>query len=145
MILDFNKTDNFLIQGASYTRLLAEYYRYGSLCIGFDFDSTVYDFYKKGYTYDLMKKLLRDLKEIGCTLICWTANKDHAFVIKYLEEKNIPFDGVNIDGIPLPYETRKPFYSALLDDRAGLIQVYEDLKELVRVVKAGSYDRLECG
>lgn len=145
MIIQFKITDDFLVEGSSYNRLLAEYYKHGSLCIGFDFDSTVHDFHKKGYTYDMMKELLRDLKSIGCTLICWTAYKDHAYVIKYLEENNIPFDGVNIDGIPLPYETRKPFFNAILDDRAGLIQVYKDLKELVKVVKMGSYDRLECG
>lgn len=141
----FKITDDYLVEDASYNRLLAEYYKHGSLCIGFDFDSTVHDYHQKGYTYEKMKKLLKDLKEIGCKLICWTAYKDTAYVINYLESNDIPFDGINIDGIALPWESRKPFFSALLDDRAGLLQVYKDLKELVKVVKSGTYDRYECG
>lgn len=137
--------DEYLALGASYSRLLAEYYKHGSLCIGFDFDGTVHDYHGKGSTYHMVIKLLRDLKEIGCKLVCWTAYKDHAYVIKFLEDNDIPFDGVNVDGIALPWETRKPFFSALLDDRAGLIQVYNDLNDLVATVKREKYDRSECG
>lgn len=127
--------DEYLIEGKSYERLLSEYQKYGSLTIGFDFDGTVHDYHKTGATYNLVIQLLRDLKEIGCDLLCWTAYKDHSYVIKFLEENNIPFDGVNTDGIKLPWESRKPFMSALLDDRAGLIQVYKDLRKLVDTVK----------
>ena len=137
--------DEYLTPGASQNRLIAEYYKHGNLCIGFDFDGTVHDFHNKGITYPNMAQLLRDLKSIGCTLICWTAYKDHEYVIKYLEANNIPFDGVNTDGIKLPWDTRKPFFSTLLDDRAGLIQVFNELTELVRIVKLGNYDRSECG
>lgn len=128
-------TDEYLVPGASYDRLLAEYEKHGGLCIGFDFDGTVHDYHNKGYTYSMIINLLRDLKEIGCVLVCWTAYKDHKYVIEFLEKHDIPFDGVNTDGIKLPWETRKPFFSALLDDRAGLIQVYDDLTALVRTIK----------
>jgi len=137
--------DEYLAKNASYNRLLAEYYKHKSLCIGFDFDGTVHDYHAKGATYHQVIQLLRDLKEIGCKLVCWTAYKDHSYVIKFLEDNKIPFDGVNTDGISLPWESRKPFFSALLDDRAGLIQVYDELTELVRTVKLGNYDRSECG
>jgi hydroxymethylpyrimidine pyrophosphatase-like HAD family hydrolase len=137
--------DEYLIPGTSGNRLIAEYYKHKSLCIGFDFDGTVHDYHKKGATYHQVIKLLRDLKEIGCILICWTAYPTHDYVIKYLEENDIPFDGVNTDGIKLPWETRKPFFSALLDDRAGLIQVFNELTELVKTVKLDKYDRSECG
>lgn len=128
--------DRYLEQGKNLARLLAEYKRYGSLTIGFDFDDTVYDCYGNQLTYPLMRQLLRDLKSINCRLICWTANGDLGFVVEFLEKNNIPFDAVNEGGIPLPWETKKPFFSALLDDRAGLIQMYEELKELVTIVKA---------
>lgn len=127
--------DEFLVKGRSYERLFSEYKKHGSLMIGFDFDGTVHDYHNTGATYSLVIQLLRDLKEIGCSLLCWTAYKDHSYVIKFLEENNIPFDGVNTDGIKLPWESRKPFMSALLDDRAGLIQVYEDLRKLADTVK----------
>lgn len=136
--------DEYLAPGASYKRLLEEYYKHGSLCIGFDFDGTVHDYHKKGVTYYMVIELLRDLKSIGCRLVCWTAYRDHEYVIKYLMGNRIPFDGINTDGIKLPWESRKPFFSALLDDRAGLIQVYDDLVALVKVVKEKAYDGPEC-
>lgn len=127
--------DEYLVKGKSYERLFNEYQKHGSLTVGYDFDSTVHDYHKTGATYNLVIKLLQDLKEIGCVLICWTAYKEHTYVIKFLEDNNIPFDGINTDGVKLPWETRKPFFNALLDDRSGLIQVYEDLRKLVDTVK----------
>lgn len=129
-------TDDFLQPGASYQRLIDEYDKYGSLCIGCDFDSTINDYHQKGYTYDLMLELLDDLASIGCKIVIWTAYKDLEYVQKYVDEHDIPCDGINTDGISLPWQSRKPFFSALLDDRAGLIQVYEDLKLLVMTIKS---------
>lgn len=127
--------DEYLVKGKSYERLFHEYHKHGSLVVGYDFDSTVHDYHKTGATYNLVIQLLKDLKAIGCKLICWTAYKEHTYVQEFLETNEIPFDGINIEGIILPWETRKPFFSALLDDRAGLIQVYEDLRKLVDTVK----------
>ena len=118
----------------SFLRLLEEYKKYGSLVIGFDFDSTVFDYHKKGTTYTMIINLLRELQHIGCKLVCWTAQKDLPFVEKYLTDNKIPFDGINVNGIELGWESRKPMYSALLDDRAGLIQVYQELKLLVEII-----------
>lgn len=123
--------DEYLEDGKSGTRLINEYDKYGSLTIGYDFDGTVYDYHKTGATYEQVRQLLRDLKEIGCKLICWTAQKDLEFVEQFLKDNNIPCDGINTDGINLGWESRKPFFSALLDDRAGLIQVYEELCDVV--------------
>ena len=127
--------DEFLKPNASLIRLLDEYKKYGSLSIGYDFDGTVYVYHLKGSTYHQVIELLRELKDINCKVICWTANKDLKFVEHYLYTHNIPCDGVNIDGIDLGWESRKPFYSALLDDRAGLVQVFNELSFLVEMVK----------
>lgn len=124
-------TDEFLETGKSLRRLVEEYNKFGSLTIGFDFDGTVYDYHQTGATYDYVIDLLRDLKKINCKLICWTAQKDLPFVETFLTENDIPFDGINTNGIELGWESRKPFFSALLDDRAGLKQVYEDLRMVV--------------
>tara|TARA_R110000868_G_scaffold1452_5_gene11419 strand:- start:4350 stop:4754 length:405 start_codon:yes stop_codon:yes gene_type:complete len=123
--------DEFLETGKSLRRLMDEYVKYGSLVVGFDFDGTVYDFHKSGATYNEVIELLRDLKKINCKLICWTAQSDLAFVETFLTENDIPFDGINTEGIALGWDSRKPFFSALLDDRAGLKQVYEELKMIV--------------
>ena len=128
--------DEFLKEDASFNRLLEEYKRYGSLYIGFDFDGTVHDYHKTGASYELVRQLLRELKEINCKLICWTAYRDLTYVKSFLEENNIPWDSINTGGIPLPWESNKVFFSVLLDDRAGLIQVYNDLNKLVKQIKA---------
>jgi hypothetical protein len=127
--------DEFLEDGKSGARLIAEYEKYGSLVIGVDFDGTLYDYHGTGATYEQVRQLLRDLKEIGCKIICWTAQNDLDFVDRFLKENKIPCDGINIDGINLGWESRKPFFSALLDDRAGLIQVYGELCDVVYFAK----------
>lgn len=129
--MEMSSQDEFLEEGKSEQRLITEYKKFGSLTIGFDFDGTVYDYHQTGATYEDVRQLLRDLKELNCKLVCWTAQKDLPFVEQFLTENNIPFDGINTDGISLGWESRKPFFSALLDDRAGLIQVYNELKSLV--------------
>lgn len=127
--------DEYLDYNTSYLRLENEYYKYGSLYIGFDFDNTVYDFHQKGSTYNDVIELLRDLKEIGCKLICWTACKDIDFPKKFMLENNIPFDSINEGGIPLEgINSPKLMFSALLDDRAGLIQVYKELRSLTNKI-----------
>jgi len=128
--------DQYLNPSLSLTRLINEYSKHGSLVVGFDFDGTVYDFHQTGAHHEEVKQLLRDLKSINCKLICWTAQKDLPFVEQFLKDENIPFDGINSDGINLGYESRKPFFSALLDDRAGLLQVFEELSFLVHIVQA---------
>lgn len=126
--------DEYLVPGKNLYRLYKEYKKHGSLIIGFDFDGTVYDFHKKGETYIMVIELLRELQLHGCKLICWTANGDIQMVEKYLTDNKIPFDGINTDVISLGYTTRKPYFNALLDDRAGLIQVYEELKSLLIII-----------
>ncbi len=128
--------DKYLEKGISLQRLIDEYNKYGSLYIGFDFDDTIYDFHQKGTTYYNVIQLLKDLKEIGCILICWTGQSNHKLVEDYLKEIGIEYDGINCNGITLGWDTRKPMFSALLDDRAGLIQVYNELTELVKIIKS---------
>ena len=128
-------TDQYLKQGKSLERLKEEYNKHKSLVIGCDWDGTLYDYHKTGESYEQIRQLLRDLKEIGCKIVIWTAFHDFEFIKKYCEENNIPFDSINEGGIPLPWESKKPFFSALLDDRAGLPHVYEDLTMIVNLAK----------
>jgi hypothetical protein len=127
--------DEFLAPNSNFIRLVGDWEKYGSITVGFDFDGTVHDYHKKGHTYHMTRQLLKELKEIGCSLICWTAYENLAYVHAYLQTHDIPYDSVNEGGIPLPWKTVKPFFSALLDDRAGLESAYRDLSLLVWYVK----------
>lgn len=124
--------DYYLDKDTAFNRLLEEYKQYNSLVIAYDFDDTVYDFHKKGRTYEKVPQLLRELKEKGCFLICWTGQEDLFFVEKYLKENNIPFNTINENPPFHKSISKKVYANAYLDDRAGLQQVYEQLNNLLK-------------
>jgi pimeloyl-CoA synthetase len=127
--------DFYLNPENSSNRLVDEYNKYGTLVVAFDFDDTVYDFHKRGRIYNDVIQLLQELKSINCHLICWTGNEDSEMVIGYLAEHKIPYDALN-DNPPFhKSESRKVYANAYLDDRAGLKQVFDELKNLVMTVK----------
>ena len=123
--------DFYLNQQNSSNRLLAEYKKYGTLVIAFDFDDTVYDFHKKGNFYLDVITLIKCQKKINCYLICWTGQDDLRFVSNFLNENNIPFDAINENPPFYNSNSRKVYANAYLDDRAGLKQVYDELNYLV--------------
>lgn len=129
------KVDEYLVPNASFLRLLDEYNKYKSLVIAYDFDNTLYDFHKKGETYFQVMKLLKDLKELGCFMICFTANKDKAFIEHHLSLYEIPWDAINENPPFFKCDERKIYFNALLDDRSGLLQVYTELNLLVTIIK----------
>jgi len=122
--------DQYLRVNSSYERLKSEYDKYGSIVVAFDFDNTVYDFHKEGHTYDDVIQLLRNLKSIGCYLICFTASEEIEFIHNYLVYNKIPFDSINENPPFFKSNSKKIYYNVLLDDRAGLIQIYWELTKL---------------
>lgn len=127
--------DYYLNPENSSNRLVDEYIKYGTLVVAFDFDDTVYDFHKKGRIYSDVTKLLQELKSINCYLICWTGQEDVEFVKSYLKENDIPFDAVN-ENPPFHKSTsRKVYANVYLDERAGLKQVFDELKNVVNYLK----------
>jgi len=127
--------DYYLNKENAQQRLFEEYEKYNSLVVAFDFDNTVYDFHQNGWQFKKMIQLLRNLKSIGCYLIIFTANKDEDFVKKYCQQQQIPFDTINENPPFYQSKSRKIYFNVLLDDRAGLWQVYEDLQALVSTIK----------
>ena len=132
--------DEFLKPNAQFKRLWEEYHKYGELIIAVDFDSTLYDFHKKGETYKQMIKLVQDLYALNCHIIIWTANKNTEFIKTYLAENNIPYHSINEEspaGLKFLYNSdcslipRKLYANAYLDDRGGIIQAYTELELLV--------------
>lgn len=134
------KTDPYLVQGASYKRLKEESEKYGSLLVAVDFDDTLYDFHKKGREYNLMIQLIRDLYFKGHYIIIWTGNQDIEFIKSYLDLHQIPYNSIN-DEAPVSKERlgnnipRKVYASVYIDDRAGMLQVYNELRQLLDEIK----------
>lgn len=127
--------DEYLKPNSSFIRLFNEYNQYGSLVIAYDFDNTIYDFHKKVETYFNVMQLLRDLKAAGCYMICFTANSDSEFIHTYLNAFDIPIDALNDNPPFFKCSERKIYFNALLDDRAGLSQVYNELTLLLTLIK----------
>lgn len=128
--------DYYLNSENSYNRLIEEYNKYQSLVIAFDFDDTVFDFHQKGRKYECLISLLENLKSINCYLICWTGQENIEFVRNYLIENQIPFDNINENPPFYSSKSRKIYANAILDDRAGLLQTYNELKKLCETIKS---------
>lgn len=135
--------DEFLIPNSSFKRLWEEYHKYKQLVVCVDFDNTLFDFHNKGFTYPLMKQLVRDLKEIGFYVIIWTGNQNLTLVKEYCYTNNIPYDSINEDS-PQSLEVyaknnqsppRKQFANIYLDDRISLEQTYKELELLIYLIK----------
>lgn len=133
--------DPFLNQNLCIQRLIDEYERHGTLIIAFDYDNTVYDYYKKDYKFFDVIHALREAKRLGCILTVFTScNEDRMPEIKeYLAKEKIPYDYINDTPEYIPFKGRKVYYNLLLDDRAGLSAAFEQLQSVlahIRSIKA---------
>ena len=130
--------DYFLSEENVTTRLIAEWEKYGSLVIAYDFDNTVYDYHKQGHSYDAVIQLLRECKGQNAHLMVYTARRDDelSFVRSYLDEQDIPYDSINETPDFLPFQDgKKLYFNILLDDRAGLPSAYRSLLQAVEHMK----------
>lgn len=113
-------------------RLEKEYLLHGDLVVAYDFDNTVFDYHKKGHSYEMVVNLIKRLSKIkGIDLVVWTGSaKDrYEFIADYLKGKGIPFNRINENPYFFNSDSPKIFYSILLDDRAGLESAYDVLIE----------------
>jgi hypothetical protein len=121
-------------------RLYNDFMTHRNLMIAFDFDDTVFDFHKKRFTYTKVIALLKEAQEMGNTLILFTGNEGENLekAVAYCEELGLEVSYVNES--PIMTENRKPFYNIFLDDRAGLSEAYNILKETIKRIKRRQRD-----
>jgi len=130
-------TDPFISDYKAIERLVMDYMKHGKLIIAYDYDSTVFDFHKKGHTFDLVMKLLRECRDYAQFIVYTHSNDDrHGEIIEYLDEHNLPWDTIN-EGIVWANGKAegKLFYSHFLDDRAGLRSAYIILDKALDIIK----------
>lgn len=130
--------DYYLKEQNCVDRLVEEWTSYGKIVLAVDFDDTLFDFHKKGRTYENVIELIKKCQSIGCYTVIFTANDDtehHKFIKEYLADKGIYVDTIN-DNVPsVPFKTRKVYYNILLDDRSGLISAYNILLKVVKTME----------
>ena len=125
----------FNTQGAK-ERLLNDYKKYGHLVIGLDFDNTIYDNSHTGKNMQEILDLIYRAQKLEFTICLYTAesNADNlAFKYNYLSDLGIKIKYINQS--PLAIQSKKPFFSILLDDRAGLESACETLLYVIEYVE----------
>ena len=132
------KHDPYMNKEIVKDRLRSEFRKYGKLIIAYDFDYTVHNYHNEGHTYEFVTELLKGWRPYA-DLIVFSASPESRFkyIKDYLDSKGIPFDTINSEVIKRDY-TRKVYYNAFLDDRAGLGETAEILFELLEEIKEGS-------
>jgi len=143
--------NSYLNDRLAIDRLKREYNEHKNLVIAFDFDNTIFDYHNKGLDLQPVIKLLQRCAKLGFTMCLHTAtceetNSNHekelerkkgyceyglGVKVSYVNESPLNprhFDYTKIDKY-------KPFYSILLDDRAGLSASYNILKTTLDELK----------
>lgn len=130
-------TDYFLQLENSYNRLEEEFIKYGKLIFCVDYDDTLYDFHKKGRTYQNIIELLHRW-ELYSEVIIFTGNGEDKYpeIEKYLQENGIKYKGINCDA-SVTFPGRKIYANVYIDDRGGLWQVYKELSLLINRIEKG--------
>lgn len=131
-------SDPFLNDENCINRLLDEWRKYGSLIVAYDYDSTVFDYYKRGDKFTKVIELLQECKKMGFHLTVFTSCNDDRFpeIKAYLNDNDIPFDGINETPDFIPFKGRKVYFNILLDDRAGLSGAYNQLWKVIYNIRS---------
>jgi hypothetical protein len=112
--------NDFTNQDKSLERLKREWDTHGSLIIAFDFDNTIYDCHSLDLDLEHVLSALSKTHQLGNEVYCFTANNDHDLVRKHSLKMLNFVPKINESSLDDLFQSRKPFYSLLLDDRAGL-------------------------
>lgn len=133
--------DPYLDNKLCVERLVENWKLHNGIIIAFDFDNTVFDYYGKGYRYDKVIDLLRECKNMGCTLILSTCCEESKFEFmkNKCREVGISIDYINESPPYIPFTGNKVYYNILLDDRAGLSAAYEILYETKERIKIETF------
>ena len=128
---------HYLNNHTFFHRILEEYIRYGRLIIAADFDETIYNNWREEPNYDICDLLKR--WQPYADIIVWTCRspEDYSFIMQICKGAGFIPDHINEESDIANLDTRKIFANAVLDDRAGLKQVYEDLSELIEMIEKG--------
>lgn len=135
--------DMYLDRERAIKRLIKEIERYGKIVVAYDFDGTVHNFHG-GNNIDDYKKVIDLLRELNrydvAEFVVYTCSEEnrYEYIERYLSENKIPFDYIN--DVPDELKVKLPkgkkmYYNILLDDRAGLKESYEILKEVLLYIK----------
>lgn len=121
-------------------RLYEEFQEHGNISVAFDFDNTIYDFHntKLSHIIDCIDLLRKSVLLFDVTIWTCSDTDRHAFIVDYLTRRNVCHNFLINDQLDkykeLNNHSRKPFFSLLLDDRAGLEHSMRVLNSLINKI-----------
>lgn len=134
--------NNYLNDRKAIDRLKKEYLEHKKLIIGFDFDNTIFDYHKEGLDLQPVIDLLKKCSDLGFTMCLHSLSLEKGKGIRKAwhcgEILKMRVDFINESPVLQNQDTewnKKPFYSILLDDRAGLSASYNILKTTLEELK----------
>ena len=139
------KGKNYQEDDLAVNRLLIEYLKHNTLIIAFDFDDTIFDLHELNLDHTEVIELLQKAFNQGHVLCMWSTLVDK-WSLAYKKEiaKNVlGFIPHYYNESPIANESRKPHFNILLDDRAGLGQAYDVLKEVIDRIESKSFDPIK--
>lgn len=114
-------------------KLIEAFKKHKNIIIGVDFDDTIFPFDKSDYVVDrckLVVKLLQELKEVSTICLFSVADKQSLVYKEHIMDLyGIKPMFINESLIKKWGECNKPYFNILLDDKAGLNEAIEILKE----------------
>lgn len=136
--------NNYTNSEAVLNRLKKEYSEHGKIIIAFDFDNTIYDYHDADLDLEATICALRKAYKLGMEMFCFTANSNHKLVTDVVQHLlGIPYQEqkINCSSLDHLFRGRKPFFSILLDDRAGLDSALRTLNQFLFFVEETSGQR----
>lgn len=134
--------NSYLNDRKAVDRLKKEYLQHNNLIIGFDFDNTIFDYHKQGLDIQSVVELLKKCSDLGFTMCMFSLScqegKGSLKAVHCVKKLGIRVDHINSSPVMLKQDSNwpsKPFFSILLDDRAGLSAAYKILSRTLKELK----------
>ena len=132
----------FLREHSQFSNLLNTYKKYGKLIIAVDFDDTIRDYITGEINWDICNLIKRWVPHAEIIIWSCRTEEDYDFIWSVCAEAGFVPNRINEQSPISGYDSRKVFANVILDDKAGLKEVYNTLTELIDYIDGG---RIENG
>lgn len=116
-------------------KLLEVYKEHGKIIVGLDFDDTVFPLVDNEYIRERCDNVIEAVKLVSeYAVIClYTAASDQEIKYKQYILARLGITAHYTNDSPVKFgNSRKPYFNILLDDKAGLNEALEILKEFIK-------------
>jgi hypothetical protein len=121
------------------SKLLDQYRKHKTLVVAVDFDDTIspYNVNTKEELQPIIDLLRHTIDNLKFRVVIYTARnkRDFYHIIEFCNDNDLGVEGININLIKSHGNDGKIMYNLLLDDKAGLEQAFDILKQVVKIIE----------